>query len=308
MSIADQITRLSNAKAAIKQSIENKGVEVSDSALLDEYPALIDSIEVGSGGEGGADPYYETLWNCITNNNTDYNYLFHNYNGKTLDVSNFDTSNVTDMQSIFYNCNQLTSLDVSNWDTSNVTNMAYMFNSCTNLTSLDVSNFNTSNVTDMRYMFYICSSLTQLDVSNFDTSNVTTMQGMFYNCHSLTSIDVSNFDTSNVTSIYMMFVNCWEITSLDCSNWDISKCTSTSSIGTAFNNCKKLVDFKAPKNISANMSVANSTALSHDSLMSIINNLATVTSSKTLTLGATNLAKLTDEEKTIATNKGWKIA
>ena len=75
MSIASEITRLNNAKAAIKQSLANKGVEVSDEAKLDEYPALIDSIEVGSGGEGGADPYYETLWNCITNNNTDYGYL-----------------------------------------------------------------------------------------------------------------------------------------------------------------------------------------------------------------------------------------
>ena len=46
----------------------------------------------------------------------------------------------------------------------------------------------------------------------------------------------------------------------------------------------------------------------HDSLMSIINNLATVTTTQTLTLGSTNLAKLSSEEKAIATNKGWTLA
>jgi surface protein len=129
---------------------------------------------------------------------------------------------------------------------------------------------------------------------------------MFYLCTELASIgDISNWDTGNVTNMNYMFQNCQSLTSLDVSNWDISKATT---IGNAFNYCTALVDFKAPKNISANMSVANSTALSHDSLMSIINNLATVTSSKTLTLGTTNKAKLTADELAIATNKGWKIS
>jgi surface protein len=101
-----------------------------------------------------------------------------------------------------------------------------------------------------------------------------------------------------------MFSYCTNLTSLDVSNWDISKATTISG---AFNNCTVLVDFKAPKNISAPMDVSYSTALSHDSLMSIINNLITVTSSKTLTLGATNLAKLTADEIAIATNKGWTV-
>ena len=279
MSIADQITRLSNAKANIKQAIENKGVEVSDSALLDEYPALIDSIEVGSGGGGSADPFYEIMWNMATNNGTDYSYLFHNYNGTSLDVSGLDTSNVTNMYCMFQNCNKLTSLDVSNFNTSNVTEMRYMFHDCNNLTELDVSNWDTSNVKNMGYMF-----------AGNVSPNKLTVKGL------------NNWDISKVTNITDMFAKNWTITELDLSFWDISKVTTISG---AFNNCTKLVDFKAPKNIGANMSVSSSTALSHDSLMSIINNLATVTSSKTLTLGSTNLAKLTDEEKAIATNKGW---
>ena len=109
MTIADQITRLNNAKAAIKSSLENKGVTVSDTALLDEYAALIDSIEAG-GGEGG-DPYYEELFNMITNNNTDFSYLFYNSDKASLDLSNFDTSNATNMTVMFDYCYALTTLN-----------------------------------------------------------------------------------------------------------------------------------------------------------------------------------------------------
>lgn len=51
-----------------------------------------------------------------------------------------------------------------------------------------------------------------------------------------------------------------------------------------------------------------STKFEESDLVTILNNLATVTSTQTLTMGATNLAKLTDEEKAIATNKGWTLA
>ena len=54
--------------------------------------------------------------------------------------------------------------------------------------------------------------------------------------------------------------------------------------------------------------VSQCTNLSHDSLMSIINHLKDGVSSLTVTLGSTNLAKLTDAEKAIATQKGWTLA
>ena len=53
---------------------------------------------------------------------------------------------------MFSNCENLTSLDVSNFNTQNVTDMSAMFNECSNLTSLDVSKFDTKNITDMRYV------------------------------------------------------------------------------------------------------------------------------------------------------------
>ena len=94
---------------------------------------------------------------------------------KTIDLSNFDTSQVTSMIEAFYQCSNLTSIDLTNVNTSNITDMRGMFEECSNLTSLDVSNFDTSNVTDMSKMFFFCKTLKSLDVSNFDTSKVTDM-------------------------------------------------------------------------------------------------------------------------------------
>ena len=52
MSIQTELTRLTNAKAAIKTAIEGKGVTVPDATLLDGMASLIESIEAGGGGAG----------------------------------------------------------------------------------------------------------------------------------------------------------------------------------------------------------------------------------------------------------------
>ena len=53
MSIQTDLTRIKNAKAAIKAAIEGKGVSVPDGTLLDGMAALIESIEAGGGGVSG---------------------------------------------------------------------------------------------------------------------------------------------------------------------------------------------------------------------------------------------------------------
>ena len=128
------------------------------------------------------------------------------------DLDKLDTSNVTNMSSMFSGCYDLTSLDVSHFDTSNVTDMSAMFAACISLSSLDVSHFDTSNVTDMGSMFYTCVELTALDVSHFDTSKVTFMGNMFTQCYDLTTLDVSHFDTSKVTYMHGMFSDCSHLT------------------------------------------------------------------------------------------------
>ena len=147
-----------------------------------------------------------------------------------IDVSNFDTSNVTELTSHVRSSDILTSLNVSNFNTSNVTRMNGMFAGVESLTSLDVSNFDTSNVTDMQAMFTSMRSLTSLDVSNFDTSNVTNMRNMFSSIYNLVSLDLSNFNTSKVVNMGFMFSHSYNLTSLNLSNFNTSNVTDMESM------------------------------------------------------------------------------
>ena len=137
-------------------------------------------------------------------------HMFNRCSGLTsLDVSSFNTENVTNMTCIFLGCSGLTSLDVSHFNTKKVTDMSCMFYECGKLTSLDVSHFNTGNVTDMSFMFFNCSALTLLDLTNFNTAKVVDMGGMLILCSALTTIYVSDkFVTTNVTERGSMFYGC----------------------------------------------------------------------------------------------------
>ena len=168
----------------------------------------------------------------------DAGYMFYHCNEMvSVDLSGFDTHDVTNMSSMFSGCRSLTSVDLSGFDTSSVTDMSFMFIDCSGLTSVNLSGFDTSSVTDMCYMFQNCSSLTSLDLSGFDTSSVTDMRFMFQRCISLTSLDVSSFDTGNVTDMIGMFCNCSSLTGLDLSGFDTSRVTDMRFM---FNNCRSL--------------------------------------------------------------------
>ena len=156
-------------------------------------------------------------------------------NGKIIPSSTIEasfkgsnTSNLTDMGSMFYYCSSLETLDLSGWDTSNVTNMSNMFYPCKGITSLDISSFDTSNVTNMDSMFSDCRSLTSLDLSKFKTSKVTNMNSMFGFCMNLELLDLSGWDTSKVTNMGSMFSACNSLRTIkmvDCSEATIKKIT-----------------------------------------------------------------------------------
>ena len=215
---------------------------------------------------------------------TSMSYMFAYSQATTLDVSNFDTSNVTNMRSMFSN-SQATTLDVSNFDTSNVTDMSNMFDG-SKATTLDLSNFDTSNVTDMSSMFH-SSQVTTLDVSNFDTSKVTYMNGMFSNSQA-TTLDVSNFDTSNVTNMISMF-SYSKATTLDVSNFDTSKVTN---MGSMFVNSKAttldLSNFNT-SNVTNMAQMFNSSTNLKTIYVSNKFNTDKVTSSTNMFRGCTNL-------------------
>ena len=130
----------------------------------------------------------------------------------TLDLSNFNTAKVKDMQNMFWGCKALESLDLSSFNTEKIETMCGMFNTCENLSLLDISSFNTKNVSDMSSMFGNCLKLTTLDLSNFNTEKVTTMDYMFCFCPILKTIYVSDkFTTNNVSSSMEMFYDCSQL-------------------------------------------------------------------------------------------------
>ena len=173
---------------------------------------------------------------------------------------------------------------------------------CKGLTATSLDNVikfeDTSNVIDMSTMFYECNALTTIPL--LDTSKVTNMSTMFYNCNKLTTIPL--LDTSNVTNMNSMFYYCVKLTTIP--SLDTSNVNSMSSM---FYECSNLTEIHMT-GMKVSFNIAASTQFTRDALVEILNNLATVTSTKTLTMGSTNLAKLTDEDKAIATNKGWTLA
>ena len=143
-----------------------------------------------------------------------------------LDLSGFNTSNVTNMSQMFARMSNLTTLDLSSFDTSQVTDMSSMFSGMRDLATLNLSNFDTSKVTDMRSMFSGMRDLATLNLSNFDTSKVTDMRNMFALMSNLTTLDLSSFDTSQVTNMGFMFYSMTNLVTLDLSNFNTSKVTN----------------------------------------------------------------------------------
>ena len=171
------------------------------------------------------------LSNFDTSQVTDMGYMFSSIrNLTTIDLSNFDTSKVTNMDCMFSHASNLTTLNLSSFDTSQVTNMRVMFSDMRNLTILDLSSFDTSKVTNMIAMFYGMSNLTTLNISSFDTSKVINMNSMFINVSNLTTLNLSSFDTSKVTDMHSMFSNMSNLTTLDLSSFDTSKVTNMSEM------------------------------------------------------------------------------
>lgn len=165
-------------------------------------------------------------------------------NLKEIKVSNWDTRNVTRLDSTFSFCRNITNLDVSKWDTGKVIYMNNTFENCTSLTTIDVSKWDTSNVLNMTNMFSGCSSLTTIDVSKWDTSKVQSMNSMFMYTK-IKTLDISNWDTAHVMDFSRMFLGCTELTTIK-GVIDMKGCIN--GYANMFSGCTKLTNVKV-KNI-----------------------------------------------------------
>ena len=225
---------------------------------------------------------------------TNVSYMFYNCNNiVTAPILNL--SNVSNCESVFRDCANLTTCEIS--DFSNATNVNGLFASCRKLKNI-ASNLTTPKVTDTGFMFYSCSALETAPEMN--TSNVTDMSKMFYSCNKLTTVPL--YDTSKVTRMEEMFWHCSDLQTVpafDCSN--------VTNMNNIFASCSSLKSILMT-NIGVSFDISASTLFDREDLVLILNNLKTVTTTKTLRMGSTNLARLTDEDKLIATNKGWTLA
>ena len=137
---------------------------------------------------------------------------------------------------MFLNCSSLKSIDISNFITNNMENMNSMFSGCISLESIILLNMITSKVKDMSKLFEGCLSLKSIELSHFDTKTVENMNSMFAQCESLKLLNLSNFDTSNVINMDYMFYNCTSLKILDISNFNMLQTISSNGILTGLIN------------------------------------------------------------------------
>ena len=159
---------------------------------------------------------------------------------------NFNTP-ITTLEKFFSqdedeNMNKVISIDFSNFDSSALINMDSVFYGCSALKNLNLSTFQTSSVTSMNYLFYNCASLEVLDISNFNMAQTTNAQDMFFGVNNLIFINLYNTqDNGKITSSSLntdteyLFYICQEneiITNLNsincCSYPNIASCNAES--------------------------------------------------------------------------------
>lgn len=212
---------------------------------------------------------------------------------KLIEVPSMDLNKAKLTHEMFKDCRSITDVEL---DMPNVYEASYMFQNCYNLKHVKI---NTDNLIYGDYLFYNCRSLESIEPFN---NSISRWNYVFSGCTSLKSLENHKI-TVEEGGVYM-FQNCKSLETLP-----MIWCYMSSVYGLLgmFDGCTNLVNFGGLSGVNVKFDLSPCTKLSHESLLNVINNLENVTSSTTLTLGSTNLAKLTDEEKAIATGKGWTL-
>ena len=282
MSVKSRIGEL-NARLATK--LTARGVTASEDETTTALINKVDDIPEG----GGIDWSQWTDWQYFSCNN--------NRNELVAKLKYSDTANGTNFNNMFSSCSALTT--IPQLDTSKGNSFNNMFYYCSNLTT--IPQLDTSSGTNFSSMFRNCNNLTT--IPQLDTSKGKTFNNMFDTCLHLTTIP--QLDTSSGTNFSSMFSYCRALTSISLLNMSSMTSIAWSSM---FQNCTALenVTFEGTIPVRGNMTVFSSCPnLTVESLMSFINALTNMSSSSTytITIGSTNLAKLTEEQIQIATDK-----
>lgn len=178
-------------------------------------------------------------------------FMFVDSNVHEIDLTEFDTTNVVNMDYMFLKADlgdrlslgsttttQINDADrnILTFNTEGVTSMSGMFKDC-KVKHLDLSSLRTHNVTDFSDMFYNCDSLIDLNVDGFDTSNAEDFNGMFHGCHKLTQLNVKHFNVNSVLHMSYLFSGCRRLKVIDLEGWDFSQIRDANEM---FGYCRKL--------------------------------------------------------------------
>ena len=169
---------------------------------------------------------------ALTLTGTNCHSLFYNAPFTKIDVSNFNTSTITDFRQMFKGCNKLNEIiGIENFNLNGISgngSIDSMFRDCSSLTSLNLNNWsNTQKLSgSMRLLFDGCTNLTTLNINNWNISNCTGFQAWFSDCSSLTSLDLSNWTNTVCTNHAYMFSGCSSLQTLDVRNMSFSQSQS----------------------------------------------------------------------------------
>lgn len=311
MSISKEIERLQQAKKDIGDAIVRKGGSVS--GTIDTYAnsimALGDvSFRTAIDIVNKSDAKNVDLTMISPKNETTLKNLFDSINIVNLNVSNWDTSNITSLNGVFSSMPNLESVECADWNVSNVTSFYATFDGLRSLKNVNISKWDTTKSTSFDWFFSNNNSLLQLDVSNLKTQNCSSFYSMFGACHSLLQLDVSKFNMANARTTHSMFGYCVSFTSLDISNFDLSH---VKDIDYMFRRTVKLTTLKTTNlklpNINMGKIGFNESPLTVDSIVGLLNALPQSDKGYSFQIGSANIAKLSDEQKAIATDKGWTL-
>lgn len=228
-----------------------------------------------------------------------------------IDLSNLNRDEPVYMENTFNNCG-VTSLTGLTGIKLSAANHRGTFQNMDNMINLDISGIDTSRVinfgTAWTSYVYGGKNIETVDISNLNLLGCGAKGSLYDLCRSmpkLKSLVSKNAEVSNLVGLDTFLYDCPLLTDLDLESWDISNVTTQ---GIFARQSSKLTNFKSFKNINCNMNFSYYNQLTVESLMSIINALKSTTETKTLTLGATNKAKLSSSQLKIATDKGWTVS
>ena len=179
-----------------------------------------------------------------TSNITNMQGMFYKCYGlkEIIGVSDWDVSNVTSLYAAFYNLHAMTKLDLSGWDVSKVTNLNMALRSNNNLSYVDLSGWNISSACNASNMLAYNPKLVTVNATGMNTSGITNASFMFCGDNALTTITGSeNWTFPNLVNGSGVFENCQSLPSIDVTNWGLANCELTSFM---FNCCSALTEIK----------------------------------------------------------------